>query len=351
MSFLNTTIVPQDQEELFESSAGLFGSPDGNTRNDWMDVTNQPLRIPQNGEKGRQAFDYCRENWCVEQDDSLMTYPEGTTFDDHRCRNKEYVPFDVNDEVCVVSANKILEKCATKPADMIVPCQMECCYGGCDTIDLIEEELVLLNKVDTVEEDIFYDPPALPPPMCEEENNDKRLTGDLVCPNSEKSIVEIVHKSSDELPLADQEDLIYGIVLEGVKDDNIGRSIKFKVDNIFANEADVFVRYEKKVGQYANEPMCESMPNTKSGCDVDAKSIEVGCIEFGNGVEPFALVDLYFASKEPNSFIKQIAADDTTVHKCCKAPETYNEEGYGVVKYTLKIQCACPDGGGDGYSL
>merc|ERR1712086_22820 len=149
----------------------------------------------------------------------------------------------------------------------------------------------------------------------------------------------------------DQEDLIYGIVLEGVKDDNIGRSIKFKVDNIFANEADVFVRYEKKVGQYANEPMCESMPNTKSGCDVNAKSIEVGCIEFGNGVEPFALVDLYFASKEPNSFIKQIAADDTTVHKCCKAPETYNEEGYGVVKYTLKIQCACPDGGGDGYSL
>ena len=52
---------------------------------------------------------------------------------------------------------------------------------------------------------------------------------------------------------------------------------------------------------------------------------------------------------------RRMAASGITVvrvvHKCCKAPETYNEEGYGVVKYTLKIQCACPDGGGDGYSL
>lgn len=330
--------LPQDQQDLFASdTVGLFGSPDGNTHNDWMDVTNQPLPIPTE-DYGRISYDYCLDNWCVSQDDSRMEYPPGTTYEDHKCSHEEYVPFDVNDDGCVISADKIIAKCVDMPNAMIVSCQMECCFGGCGTIDHQEDELEKLNKIGTDEEDLVYDPPALPTPMCDEDN--KFSTGESVCPDS-ANIIEIVQKSSDALPLADQ-DLLYGIVLEGLKDDNIGRSIKFKVDNIFENEADIFVRYEKKVGQYTNEPMCESMPNTKSGCDISAPSIEVGCIEFGNGVEPFALVDLFFVSNEPTSFIKQNALPTQKVHKCCKAPDIYNNDDYGVVTYTLKIQCTCP---------
>jgi hypothetical protein len=167
-----------------------------------------------------------------------------------------------------------------------------------------------------------------------------KATGDSVCPASDKGIVSLVQRSSNRLP-RENLDLIYGIELENAKDDNGGRSIKFRVGNPFADEADIFVRYKKKVGQYANEPRCESMPNTKSGCDLDAPEIEVGCIEFP-GVEPFALVDVYFVSKQENSFIKLNAKGGAAVEKCCKPPAEYSDDNYGVVKYTYQIQCACP---------
>jgi hypothetical protein len=167
-----------------------------------------------------------------------------------------------------------------------------------------------------------------------------KATGDSVCPASDKGIVSLVQRSSNRLP-RENLDLIYGIELENAKDDNGGRSIKFRVGNPFADEADIFVRYKKKVGQYANEPRCESMPNTKSGCDLDAPEIEVGCIEFP-GVEPFALVDVYFVSKQEDSFIKLNAKGGAAVKKCCKPPAEYSDDDYGVVKYTYQIQCACP---------
>lgn len=296
--------------------------------------------------KSQAAFDYCHENWCVSQDESIMAYPNGTTYADHKCVDEEYVEFDVHFEGCVINADKIIEFCNDKPIAMITPCQIDCCYGGCNQIDVVVDELVELEKFSVEQEDLIYDSPILPPPLCEEDSGEKLQTGKSVCPTSgSDGIVEIKHKSSDELPIGDQ-DILYGIVLEGQKDENVGTSIKFKVDNIFATEADIFVRYEKKTGLYANEPMCESMLNTKSGCDVDAKTIEVGCIEFP-GKEPFALVDLYFVSNDQTSFIKQNAKEDRAVHKCCPTPDLYNEDDYGVVKYTLEIQCTCPNNESD----
>merc|ERR1712085_2779 len=264
--------LPEEEQDRFEVySVGLFGSPDGNRQNDWMDVTAQPLAIPSD-HKGRGAFDYCHENWCVSEEDSLMTYPDGTTYGDHKCVDEEYIPFDVNNEVCVISAQKIITKCAEKPPSLVHACQVECCYGGCNTFDEVEEEIVELVTLDTEEEseDIVFDPPVV------EEDPFCLSTG-------------------------------------------------------------------KKVGEFANDPACESMPNTQSGCDVDATEIEVGCVEFPN-VEPFALVDIFFVSNEATSFIKLNAAADTAVEKCCKPPDAYqfDENGYGVLKYTLKIQCSCP---------
>jgi hypothetical protein len=101
--------------------------------------------------------------------------------------------------------------------------------------------------------------------------------------------------------------------------------------------------YCKKEDKYEEDMKlrCESMPNTKSGCDLDAPEIEVGCVEFP-GVEPFALVNVYFVSKQEDSFIKLNAKDGAAVEKCCKPTAEYNNDDYGVVKYTYKIQCACP---------
>lgn len=327
-----------DQEQFEEYSVGLFGSPDGNRQNDWMDVEGNTLGMPSD-KRGKGAFEYCHDNWCISEDDSLMVYPEGTTYGDHKCVDEEYIPFDVNSDDCVISSDKIIAKCAEKPPALVNACQVECCYGGCGTFDEVEEEIADFVELSDMTEDvdIVFDPPVLvEEPLCDE--NGKSSTSDSVCPDN--NIVQIVHQSS-ELPSGD-DDIIYGIVLEDAKDDNVGRSVKFRVDNIFSDEADVYVRYEKKVGEFANDPACESMPNTKSGCDADANEIEVGCVEFPN-VEPFALVDIYFVSNKANSFIKMNAEDDTAVEKCCKPPDVYNVDDYGVIKYTLKIQCTCPN--------
>merc|ERR1712086_853364 len=134
-----------------EFSEGLFGSPDGNRKNDWMDITAQPLAIPSD-ERGRGAFDYCHDNWCVSEDDSLMTYPEGTTYGDHKCADEE-------------------------------------------------------------EQDLIFDPPVVAEPLCFS-TGDKLATSDKVCPASPDGIVQIVHQSSDKLPAGGDQDIIYGIVLE-----------------------------------------------------------------------------------------------------------------------------------------
>jgi len=358
--------LPEDQEEFYRTeTVGLLGSPDGNTRNDWMDVTGEPIPIPQHGERSKAAFDYCRQNWCVSQADSIMTYPESTTYADHKCHHEEYVEFDVHYEGCVISADKILALCSDKIPAMLTACHIDCCYGGCDAIDHVEDEIIQL-EIFSVEQDeeeievnIIYDIPDehLPPPMCDEQTGEKSLTGDAVCPSSSSSsssgssIVELDRRSSDELPYdGAEQDMLYGIVLEEAKDFNIGRSIKFNIDNVFDADADVYVSYERKVGRYSNEPVCDSMPNTRhGGCDPEANTIEVGCVEGFPGTPPFAIVDLYFVSNggeelADSSFIRQTARRDTAVHKCCHPPEEYNnDDEYGVVKYTLTIQCTCPN--------
>ena len=87
------------------------------------------------------------------------------------------------------------------------------------------------------------------------------------------------------------------------------------------------------------DPTCESMPLTP-GCKREAPIIEVGCHEY-EGVEPFALVNLYFASNS-DSFVKEISSGDVKIDKCCKPPEEY-ANGYGIVAYTFEIQCVCPE--------
>lgn len=127
------------------------------------------------------------------------------------------------------------------------------------------------------------------PPVCEESY--KVLTGDTVCPSKPEGIVKLI-KSSAELP--EGEPVLYDIIIEPPADALSAHTVKFKVDNPFTNHTDIFIKHVKKVGNYGLDPICESMPFT-AGCAEEAPLIEVGCHEY-EGVDPFALVNIYFAS-------------------------------------------------------
>merc|ERR1712224_1109254 len=88
------------------------------------------------------------------------------------------------------------------------------------------------------------------------------------------------------------------------------------------------------------DPVCESMPFT-AGCELEAPLIEVSCHEY-DGVDPFALVSVYFASNE-DAYVTDHAALGTEIDKCCDPPSEYLEDGYGIIKYTFEIQCTCPE--------
>jgi len=175
-----------------------------------------------------------------------------------------------------------------------------------------------------------------PPPPCAETY--KVLTGETVCPSKPEGIVKLLKASAD---LPEGEPVLYDIVLEPPTDEHSAHTVKFKVDNPFANHTDIFIKHVKKVGNYAMDPTCESMPFT-AGCNHEAPTIEVGCHEYEN-VDPFALVNIYFASNTDSMVMDIGSGGDVTIDKCCKPPSEY-EGGYGVIEYTFEISCVCPDG-------
>jgi choice-of-anchor A domain-containing protein len=175
---------------------------------------------------------------------------------------------------------------------------------------------------------------VVPPPPCNETY--KTLTSETACPAKPQGVVKMI-KQSAESP--EGEPILYGIIIEPPKDINSAHTVKFKVDNPFANHTDIFIKHVKKVGAYAMDPTCVSMPFT-AGCQREAPEIEVGCHDY-EGVEPFALVNIYFASNS-DSFVKQISSGDVEIDKCCKPADEYTE-GYGIIEYTFEIKCTCPE--------
>jgi len=172
-----------------------------------------------------------------------------------------------------------------------------------------------------------------PPPPCTESY--KTLTSEEACPSKPEGVVKLI-KSSGEYP--EGEPILYNIIFDEPSD-NGSHTVKFQVDNPFANYTDIYIKHVKKVGMYALDPVCESMPFT-AGCEPEAPIIEVGCHEY-DGVDPFALVNIYFASNKDEFLID--AGNDVEIDKCCKPPEEYGS-GYGIIEYTFEIMCTCPNG-------
>lgn len=195
--------------------------------------------------------------------------------------------------------------------------------------DPVSQPLPLGDDIDAICE-------IAPPPVCNETY--KVLTSDTACPSKPEGIVKLIKASAD---LPEGEPVLYDIIIDPPADPLSAHTVKFKVDNPFTNHTDIFIKHVKKVGNYGLDPVCESMPFT-AGCEVEAPIIEVGCHEY-EGVDPFALVNIYFASNTDSMVMDIGSGGDVTVDKCCKPPAQY-EAGYGVIEYTFEIQCTCPEG-------
>jgi len=73
--------IPDDIKA--ESLVGLFGSPDGDKNNDFMDPDGKDLELVVKGKTGwKDAYDYETKNWCIrDQADSLFT----DSMTEHKC--------------------------------------------------------------------------------------------------------------------------------------------------------------------------------------------------------------------------------------------------------------------------
>jgi len=305
----------------------LLGTPDGNSSNDWMDADGTTIDIQNNHE---DSFNYCVDNWCVNQESSIMSFAEDNTFNDYKCEDQPFIDFSVDDPSCVLSADKIQEKCENMLPLMIHACQIECCIGGCDHIEPTVEEVVTIIPLEEIPPEIVYEVPDFSD--CEEDGSFKS-TSDTACPASIPIVTLLGSKGN--LPLPEGADVFYGMVTDmEPHNDAFGTTVKFKVNNPFDSNADVYVKHEKSVQGNFNDPHCVKFDDTAGGgCAATAEVVEVACRLY-DGFTPFALVTVYFASSD-------LATDSSVnVDKCCDASDY--PSGIGVVEYTFEVKCNCP---------
>jgi len=322
--------LPVSQQNQFEDySIGLLGTPDGIMGNDFMDADGNQLLLTAPVSWHETMIDYCYHNWCVSQEDSIMTYPADMAYEDVKCAQEPHTDVENN---CVVSADYIHAQCDDQVPLIRYACELDCCVGGCnqvpDTVDEITDIITLNIDDDCVNHDdfVFVDP------ICDE--NGFQKTSDDVCPFSETPIVSLVN-SAGGVDIPEGAPVFYDIQIDSGSD-IMDRTVKFRVTNPFDSSADVFVKYDKRTPDSTFKvPHCDEMSDTVAGCDPSAPEIEVSCHEY-QGINPFAIVKVYFASAG-------LTIDgDSSVDKCCHPP-TY-DSSTGVVGYTFEIQCHCPDG-------
>jgi hypothetical protein len=107
--------------------------------------------------------------------------------------------------------------------------------------------------------------------------------------------------------------------------------VKFKVDNPFVDQADVYVQFYE--GAYYNH-ICMKETGL-SGCNALSTEITASCIVHCNADKPpSAVIDVYFVTQDASVF-----GNDVGIPECC-----YEETGrdtWKKVKYTYVIDCGC----------
>lgn len=331
--------LPESYQNRFElETVGLLGTPDGNTQNDWMDVDGITIPLDMHGlidsdwdgelDKDHvKMIDYCYDNWCVGQDNSIMTYHGDATYEDYKCEEEEYI--DIVDRDCVLSMDLIEEACRDMPLLMIHACEVDCCYGGCNDIDEKVDEIMHVTTLSNNPNNVLTHIPTFGD--CK---GDTFFDTSVTTCGSETDVVTLLKTFGSE-PLPDG-DIFYGITLDMEPTTDVGEiTVKFKINNPFPDTADVYIKYEKSVSNDFADPHCAKMKGTPSGCDLETVDIEVLCRDF-EGVDPFALVQVYFVSNTISM------ADSPVIDNCCE-PEPYGA-GFGTVSYTFEVACGCvPD--------
>ena len=304
------------QDQFMTGGLGLLGTPNGNTQDDWMDRDGVTLPLEHwTATRHSDMLDYCVNNWCVTQEESLMTYHGDTAFEDHKCEQVDSIDWREDNEFCVLSAEDIEFQCRDMPPVMMHGCQLDCCYGGCNHM---EETLIEIEDMTTLSEDpedvLFEFEPCT--------NSEKLDTSSTVCPGAE--VVKLLKSNGDE-PLP-EDDIFYDIEFGS-------GTVGFRINNPFEAGSTVYVKHDKKVISDFMAPVCDGEELTAAGCDDDFR-LEVACHDF-DGIAPFAVINVYFASVAVSPLNEQASID-----RCCE-PEEF-APGVGVVEYTFEIQCGCP---------
>jgi len=309
--------LPISQQQQFEdTTVGLLGTPNSNTADDWMTPDGTTLPLQHTGDNRHEdMYEYCVENWCVSQEDSIMTYHGDTTYADHKCEAEDHLDWKENDENCVLSADQIFVACIDQPPQFRYACEMDCCLGGCATIeDTIND--IIIN--DEKEPEVLFDYDG--DEACVKD--DLENTSSIVCPNTD--IIKLLETKGDE-PLPD-DDIFYDITFGA-------DTVSFKINNPFGASANVFVKHDREAMGDFVAPACEGEELRPVDCDNDF-SITAKCLDYTD-VEPFALVTVYFASVDVSPLNEQPIID-----QCCE-PEVY-APAVGIAEYTFEVPCGCP---------
>lgn len=165
---------------------------------------------------------------------------------------------------------------------------------------------------------------------------DTGTTGDEICPDGPKavSLLETETASGDVVPAGyNIEDIIYNLNFD------VSNQVSFQVDNPFSFDVDIYVQYQKPVGEsgLAGDAVC-SKSLQQADCDVNSAVLEAVCVEEPN-VDPFTIVTVAFVSNDSS-----IVADDSgeDIYECCHLEDGTDGPNYGTLKYTFKVLCGCP---------
>lgn len=308
----------QKKNLVIDDTVGLLGTPNGDKTDEFMNDKGETLQYDP-AEKTK-TYDYCFDNWCVKESDSIFTMPPGWTWDHIMCMWRGHDEDDKGH--CVMSKKQVEEKCGeykeTKPA-FYESCKIDCCFGACP--DFMDPE-----KYAGEDDRVIIEPEF----TCVEDELEN--TPDVVCPTATSPIVRLTHASGPAPPEGKQ--IFYDMHLDAGND--LEQNVKFKINNPFGSTADVFVKYDERISTDSQflAPTCDEKLQLESGCDARATEIEIGCVDH-DGLHPYALVRIYFASSGFES------GGDFDVDACCIPPEY--DDSVKVIAYTFEIQCACPD--------
>lgn len=313
------------QTEILEYSSGLMGTPDGNGHNDFIDREGNYVGLTWDTSWHKTLINYCYDNHCTEQDELIVTPPNGQTFEDIKCQEVEYTEFDINNPNCQLTPEEMEAQCEDVPYLLTNACLLDCCEGGCREIVEVVEEIGNVKTLSEDPEDVFYETPAEIPSSCEGENG-LLATGDTACPSADTDVVKLISSTGDE-PTGD---VFFGIKMDSGNDEK-GRTLRFMINNPFADEVTAYVKFGKSVFEHAfMDPKCEGI-EIPTGCNADAPEFEVACHDYAD-VDSFALVQIYFVSS---------AVEGTTdIDECCKADVP---DDAGVVMLSYELLCACPE--------